>query len=246
LEVSATPLPRTVALASFGAMQVWRLTKQHTKKDIVSKLYTSRAEGKQLIASVEHTLNKLNQAIVVYALKEESENEIMENIMSASTAFEWWNKRYPGRVRLVHSKMTDEEKNSALNDMKNEVADLLISTTVIEVGVTIPGVMLLAVVNAERFGLSQLHQLRGRVARRGNRHGQIGEFLMLSKDNPSQATLERLNVMVKTQDGFEIADMDMRLRGFGSLHINSDTQSGADDSIFLGRKIDFKLLEQVI
>ncbi len=246
LEVSATPLPRSVALAKFGAMQVWKLTKTHTKKDIVSKLYSSRAEGKQLIASVEHTLNKLNQAIVVYALKEESENEIMENIMSASTAFEWWNKRYPGRVRLVHSKLSEDEKQSVLNDMKNEVADLLISTTVIEVGVTIPGVMLLAVVNAERFGLVTLHQLRGRIARNGNRHGQIGEFLMLTKDNPSPTTFERLNVMVKTQDGFEIAEMDMQLRGFGNLDIKSDTQSGADNSIFIGRKIDFKLLEQVI
>ncbi|WP_127472030.1 DEAD/DEAH box helicase [Thiomicrorhabdus aquaedulcis] len=245
LEVSATPIPRSVALAALGAMQVWRLTKNHTKKDIVTKLFTSRAEGKQIIASVEHTLNKRNQAIVVYALKEESESDSMENIMSATEAFEKWDKRFPGRVRLMHSNMKEEEKNAALNDMKNEVASLLISTTVIEVGVTIPGVMMLAVINAERFGLVSLHQLRGRIGRNGNRNEQIGEFLMLSKDNPSPSTIERLNVMVRTMDGFEIAELDAKNRGFGNLDIASDTQSGSDDSIFIGRKIDFALLESV-
>jgi ATP-dependent DNA helicase RecG len=246
LEVTATPIPRTLALAKFGAMQVWRLTKAHTKKDIVTKLFTSRAEGKQILASVNHTISKQNQAVVVYALKEESESELMENVMSATEAYEKWEKRFPTKVRLIHSKMTDEEKAVALGDMKSGAASLLISTTVIEVGVTIPSVMVLVVINAERFGLSTMHQLRGRVARNGNKNGQIAEFLMLTKDNPSPSIVERLSALVRTQSGFEIAEMDAQNRGFGNLAVSSDAQSGADDSIFLGRKIDFTLLEQVI
>lgn len=246
LEVSATPIPRSVALVKYGAMDVWRLTKNHTKKEIVSELFVGKQESKEMIRRVANTVAMGNQAIIVYALKQESESEAMEGIVSAEEAYTWWSKKYPGLVRLVHSQMSDDEKGTALQDMKDEHAKILISTTVVEVGVTIPGVHLLAVVNAERFGLVSHHQLRGRVARKGNRNGQVGEFLMLTKDNPSKDTLKRLNVMLKTNDGYEIAEYDTKLRGFGNLHIDSDTQSGADDSVFIGRKVDLELLEKVL
>ncbi|GAB6071551.1 ATP-dependent DNA helicase RecG [Thiomicrorhabdus hydrogeniphila] len=246
LEASATPIPRSVALVKYGAMQVWRLNTNHTKKDIDSKLFTDRQSGKEIIRLVNHTLSVGNQGIIVYSLKEESEAEGMSDLMSAEQAYEKWNKMYPGLVRLVHSKMSEDDKNAALNDMKEERAKLLISTTVIEVGVTIPGVMLLAVINAERFGLTTLHQLRGRLARHGNKNGQRGEFLMLTKENPSMKTIERLNVMLETNDGYVIAEKDVRLRGFGDLHLESESQSGADNSVFIGRKIDIDLMEAVL
>lgn len=246
LESSATPIPRSVALVKYGAMQVWRLHSNHTKKEIESYLLTDRQSKYSIIDRVQHTISVGNQAIIVYSLKDDSEAEGMENIVSAEKAFGMWNDRYPGQVRLVHSKMKDEEKNSALQEMKDGKAKLLISTTVVEVGVTIPGVHLLAVVNAERHGLTGLHQLRGRLCRKGNMNGQVGEFLMLTKDNPSKKTINRLNVMLETNDGYEIAEKDVKLRGFGDLHINGETQSGADKSVFIGRKIDIELLEAVV
>lgn len=244
LEISATPIPRSVALVKYGAMKVWRLTKNHTKKEIVSSLITGKKEAKRILHLVKETVNKGNQAIIVYALKDES--EAMEGIVSANQAYEKWSVLFPGKVRLVHSNMSEEEKGAALGDMKSEEASILISTTVIEVGVTIPGVMVLAVANAERFGLVSLHQLRGRVARKGSRNGQIGEFIMQTKENPSKNTLNRLQVMLETNDGYVIAEKDTQLRGFGDLGIDSETQTGADESILVGRKIDLELLEEVL
>jgi ATP-dependent DNA helicase RecG len=246
LEVSATPIPRSVALAKYGAMKVWRLRKCHTEKIIESKLLTSHHAGKDGLKTVFDTVAAGNQALLVYALKEDSESEVMEGIVSAEKAYSWWEKRFPGRVRLVHSKMDDDDKKRVLNEMKAGDADILVSTTVIEVGVTIPGAMTMAVFNAERFGLVTLHQLRGRLARKGNRGGVPAYFLMKTKDNPSPSTVERLQVMLETTDGYEIAEKDLALRGYGDLGMASETQSGADESILIGRKIDPVYLEEIM
>ncbi|KDN94684.1 DEAD/DEAH box helicase [Hydrogenovibrio marinus] len=242
IEVSATPIPRTVALAKYGAIKVWRLKKNHTQKTICSHLLVGREQGMSIPKQVARTIHEGNQAIVVYALKEDSKAEMMQGMMSAEKAYARWEKKYPGRVRLVHSDMTDEEKDKALNDMKTGLADILVATTAIEVGVTIPRAMLLAVIDADRFGLVQLHQLRGRLARRGG----VGDFFMLvTKDNPNKKTIERLSVMLQTDDGFEIAEQDLKLRGAGDLSMESESQSGADDSILVGRKVNLEILDRV-
>lgn len=246
LESSATPIPRSVALIKYGAMQVWQLKSNHTKKEIRSYLLADRASKLKLMDRVHHTLSVGNQAIIVYSLKDDSEAEGMENLVSAEKAYDIWDKKYPTQVRLVHSQMDNEQKEAALRDMKENRAKILISTTVIEVGVTIPSAHLLAVINAERHGLTGLHQLRGRLCRNGNKNGQFGEFLMLTKDNPSEKTLSRLSVMLETNDGYEVARHDMKQRGFGDLHVNGETQSGADDSVFIGRKVDIELMEKVV
>lgn len=243
LEVSATPIPRSVALVKFGALKVWRLTKNHTKKTIESHLLIGREQGKQLITKVKETVAAGNQAIIVYALKEESDSELFGDLMSAEQAYAIWNRMFPGKVRLAHSQMSSEDKDAAITDMKNGHADVLVSTTVIEVGVTIPKAMLLATINAERFGLVALHQLRGRLARKGG-HGDF--FMLLPKENNSKATLERLEAMLKTNDGYELAEMDLKLRGGGDLALNSNNQTGSDDSILIGRKIDISVIDQFL
>lgn len=244
LEVSATPIPRSVALVKYGAVKVWRLKQNHSNKTIRSHLLIGKEQGKQMIHEVFRTIREGNQAIIVYALKEESEAEAMKEIKSAKEAAAWWEKYLPGRVRLVHSNMKDDQKVKALDDMKCGAADLLIATTAIEVGVTIPKAMTLAVVNADRFGLVALHQLRGRVARKGG----VGDFLMvLPKENPNPRTVERLNVMLETNDGYEIAERDLELRGAGDLALSSNSQSGADEnSILIGRKVKLEILDSLM
>lgn len=246
LEVSATPIPRSVALAKFGAVKVWRLKQAHTDKKIESMLLRTMEEGKQGLKMVYDTINQGNQAILVYALKEDSESEVMEGIVSAEKAYSWWETRFPGKVGLVHSNMDEADKQKILNEMKSGELSILVSTTVIEVGVTIPGAMTMIVFNAERFGLVTLHQLRGRLARQGNKGGHTAYFLMKAKDNAAPQTLERLNVMLQTNDGFEIAEKDLALRGYGDLGLNSENQSGSDDSILIGRKVEPKYLEMIL
>ena len=123
--------------------------------------------------------------------------------------------------------------------MKDLKADLFIATTAIEVGVTIPKAMYLAVINADRFGLVSLHQGRGRLARKG---GNAKFSMLLTNDNPNPSTVERLSVIVNTLDGYEIAERDLELRGSGDLGINSEIQSGSDDSILVGRKVNLNML----
>jgi ATP-dependent DNA helicase RecG len=244
LEVSATPIPRSVALVKYGAVKVWRLKQNHSHKTIRSHLLIGKEQGKQMLHEVFRTIREGNQAIIVYALKEESEAEAMKEMKSAKEAAAWWEKHLPGRVRLVHSNMKDEQKVKALDDMKRGEADLLIATTAIEVGVTIPKAMTLAVVNADRFGLVSLWQLRGRVARKGG----VGDFLMvLTKENPNPRTVERLNVIRECNDGYEVAEKDLALRGAGDLSLKSNSQSGADtNSILIGRAVKLEILDTLM
>lgn len=239
LEVSATPLPRSVALVKLGAMKAWRLKKNHTKKVINSKLLIGKKAGLKIIEEVKETVSAGNQAIIIYALKEDSDAEAMQGIMSVEKAKSIWEKYYPGRVKYIHSGMKEQEKVQVIQDMKDLKADLLIATTAIEVGVTIPKAMYLAVINADRFGLVSLHQGRGRLARKG---GNAKFSMLLTNDNPNPSTVERLSVIVNTLDGYEIAERDLELRGSGDLGINSEIQSGSDDSILVGRKVNLNML----
>jgi len=243
LEVSATPIPRSVALVKYGALKVWRLTKNHTKKTIIPHLLIGRDECRQLMGAVKQTLNEGNQAIIVYALKSDSEADNYTDMVSAEQAFHKWERLYPGQVRLVHSAMDDEDKNRAVDDMKQGRASILIATTVIEVGVTIPKAMLLAIVNAERFGLTTQWQLRGRLARKGG----VGNFYMLlPSDKNSPDTLDRLNIMLEASNGYEVAEKDLQLRGAGDLSKTSESQKGSDDSMLVGRKIDMRIIDDII
>jgi ATP-dependent DNA helicase RecG len=232
IEASATPIPRSIALVKLGVMKAWRLTAGHANKRIESHILLGREEGKVMMARVHRAVQEGEQALIVYALKSETESQ--QDMVSAEKAFELWDRRYPGKVRLVHSGLSNEEKVSAIDDMKQGRASILVATSVIEVGVTIPKATVMGVINADRFGASSLHQIRGRLCR----HGGEGDFYMvLPEGQASEKTLMRLQALVDTTDGYEIAERELEQKGAGDLAIDSTKQHGSDDSILVGRKV---------
>ncbi len=234
LEASGTCIPRSMALIRYGVVQVSRLTKAHTEKKIRSRLWLP-LERARLLESVEATVQKGGQVLVVYPLKEG------EGRNSAESAFQMWESRFPGRVRLVHANVSDEEKERAIADLKANRADILVSTTVVEVGISIPRLRHVVVVEPERLGLTQLHQIRGRVARNGG----SGYFSMYLRREVKEPTMKRLQVLLDTTDGFEIAERDLELRGYGSLRSDADRQAGHDELLF-GRPVRLEILDQVV
>jgi len=253
LEVSATCIPRTQALARYGVVDVSKLTKCHTPKTIHSRIWHSR-EGASLFAEAKKTLATGSQILLVYPLREKNEGLEEEEDQSDSSAkkkadlksavetYEKWCKMFPEQVRLMHGDMTPGEKDAALGDMKEGRASILVATTVVEVGITIPNLRRVIVVHPERHGLTTLHQLRGRLARKGGE----GWFDLYLTKPVKETTMERLRVLEKTQDGFEVAEYDMRLRGIGDLSVESNKQSGADMTFLFGKPVSIEALDDAM
>ncbi len=252
LEVSATCIPRTLALARYGVVEVSKLTKCHTPKTIHTRVWHPH-EGRQLFDEAKNTLESGGQILLVYPLREKAEvcdeEDVEEksdaetkkktDLRSAEEIYEKWSKMFPGQVRWMHGQMTSSEKAGVLGDMRVGVANVLVSTTVVEVGITIPNLKRIIIVHPERHGLTTLHQLRGRVARLG---GDGWCDLYLTKP-AKESTMQRLRVMEMTQDGFQVAEHDMRLRGVGDLSKGSTRQSGADMTILYGKPVSIEALD---
>jgi len=232
LEVSGTCIPRSMALIRYGALDVSRLTQQHAPKNITSRLW-ARHEQRALMADITASLDAGDQVLVVYPLKEGEGRD------SAERAYEMWQNIRPGRVRLVHANLSDEEKKAAVEALKSRQADLLVATTVVEVGISIDGLRHVVVIDPQRLGLTQLHQIRGRAARQGG----IGTFSMYPRSVLKPEAQERLQVLLDTCDGFEIAERDLALRGYGSLAANADKQTGSDELLY-GRSVRLELLDE--
>ena len=173
------------------------------------------------------------QAYLVYPLVEESEKLKVE---SATEAFQKWQKRLGAyQVGLIHGKLRPEEKQSVMDRFRSGEIDALVATTVIEVGVDVPNASIMILHHAERFGLAQLHQLRGRIGRGGHKG-----YCVLLTDGKNPESLEKLKVLVSTSDGFEIAEADLRLRGPGD--VLGTVQSGLSDFRFPDFLTDLPLL----
>ncbi len=153
-----------------------------------------------------------------------------------------WNSHFPGRTCIAHSGLPDEENEQAIEAMLERKADVLVATTLIECGVNIPGLTHAIIVDAQRFGLVTLHQLRGRLVR----HGGVGLFDMFLPTEVKDDTLKRLEVLTKTHDGFKVAEYDMQLRGFGNLSASSEKQTGADDTFLFGRPVNPAIIETML
>ncbi len=240
LEVSATPIPRTFALAMLGATRTSRLHTGHADKRIVTRIWVGE-HRKELFSHLMERIRAGEQIAIIYPLREEVAQETLRDAVGAAKQ---WEKLFPGKVRLVHGAQKNEEKQQAIDDMKKGEAQILISTTVIEVGVTIPSLTTMAVIDAGRFGLSQLHQLRGRLVR----HGGTGYF-DLFVPNPTPESLERLGILERSNDGFEIAHHDLCLRGQGSLP--GTEQSGTDYGVLIPKRrsitgIDYEIIDRVL
>jgi ATP-dependent DNA helicase RecG len=239
IEATATCIPRSLALTKYGAVQMSRLTQPFKKKHIHTYLHEYHERGK-VMEAVKKTIRSGNQVIVVYALKQEGEDE--KSRKAAKDSIHLWEKISPGRVALITGDMTDEEKLSALQKMKDGEADVLAGTTVVEIGIDLPKVRHVIVADASRLGVTQIHQIRGRAARQGG----FGRCDLILPSDAQDRTRERLQILTKTQNGFEVAENDLVIRGFGNLAGGNDAkQSGYDETFLYGRPLDVKVVDEV-
>ena len=209
--MSATPIPRTLALIFFGDLNVSILDELPPGRQKIDTYSVTSAKRGSMFEYIRKHLDEGYQAYIVCPLVEES--EMMQGIMSAEEYYKKAQTPFNGyRLDLLHGKMTPKKKDEVMVKFKNGETQLLISTVVIEVGVDVPNAVIMVVENAERFGLSQLHQLRGRVGR-----GRAKSSCILVTDAKGDEAKARMRIMCETTDGFKIADEDLRLRGPGDF-----------------------------
>ena len=210
LLMSATPIPRTLVLAVYGDMDISRLIeKPMYRKDIIT---LSKPEEKidEILIFIKKQIKNGNQVFWVCPLIEESKKL---DYSAAVIKYNYLMKNFTNKVGLIHGGLEKEKKNKVLNNFLNKSIDILVSTTVIEVGIDFPNANVIIIENSNKFGLSQLHQLRGRVGRGINQ----GTCILLYKKNLSGSAKKRIKILKSSNDGFFIAEEDMKLRGFGDI-----------------------------
>ena len=233
LTMTATPIPRTLAITMNGDLDLTIIDElPKGRKPIITTMTNSR---RQIANLIRQEVQDGRQAYIVYPLIDESET------LSAKAATiekeKWQNEVFPEyKIGLLHGKLKNDEKEEVMQKFKNKEYDILVSTTVVEVGVDVPNATVIVIENAERFGLSQLHQLRGRVGR-----SDLQSYCVLSSSTRSQETKARLNIMTQTNDGFVIAEKDLQIRGPGEFL--GTRQSGLPDMIIADIVNDAKILE---
>lgn len=236
LMMTATPIPRTLAISAFGDMDVSIINQlPQGRKPVETFLIDSSKLDRALGFIQENILDQGQQAYVITPLIEESEAMDVQN---AVEVYHLWQHHFEGRAKvgLMHGRLSQAEKDAVMEDFVANRSQILISTTVIEVGVNVPNANLMLIYDAHRFGLSQLHQLRGRVGR-----GSQQAYCLLMSDIKNEQSLERLKIMTGTTDGFEIAEADLKLRGPGDFF--GEKQSGAPVFKMADLVEDYKILE---
>ncbi|MDN0082335.1 helicase-related protein [Crenobacter sp. SG2305] len=228
LEATATAVPRTAALVEFGAMDVSLLRQCPYQKNIVTNLVQpSIEEKKRVMQALRATVSAGGQVAVVYPRLSASDNNRGIDNSTAS-----WERLFPDQVVVLHGQMDDGEKQAAVDKMRSGQASVLVATTVIEVGITLPSLKAILIVDPDRLGLAQLHQLRGRVAR----HGGDGLCYLMPGKELEDETAERLKLMERYSSGFELQEADLAMRGFGAL-LSGESQTGNASVLFEGIKL---------
>ncbi len=210
LVMSATPIPRTMMMTVYGDMDLTLIKeKPKNRKKIVTY---SKLENKisEIIRFVKKEISNKNQIFWVCPLIEESKKVEQQSVVNK---FKYLEKYFKNRIGLIHGSLDKDERNKILNNFLDRKLDILVSTTVIEVGIDFPNANVIVIENADKYGLSQLHQLRGRVGR-GSKQSYC---ILMFKSSLSENAKKRINILKSSDDGFVISEEDMKLRGYGDL-----------------------------
>ena len=221
LVMTATPIPRTLAMTLYGDLEVSVIDELPPNRQPIRTVHYYDSARLRLFGFMKQEIAKGRQVYVVYPLIKESETMDYKDL---TDGFESIVRDFPlpqYRVTVCHGKMKPEDKEESMRQFKQGEADILVATSVIEVGVDVPNATVMVIESAERFGLSQLHQLRGRVGR----GGEQSYCVLMSGEKLSKEARQRLEAMCETNDGFRLAELDLKLRGAGD--INGTMQSGA-------------------
>lgn len=236
LVMTATPIPRSLALTMFGDLDISVMDMMPVGRQPIATYVLRPQERERAYTMIRAQVRNGNQAFIVYPLIDESEKI---NVRAAVDDFETLSAQvFPDlKLGLLHGRMKPSEKDEVMLKFRDKEFDILVSTTVIEVGVDVPNSTLMLIEGADRFGLAQLHQLRGRVGR-----GSVASTCLLIPTHEDAAENERLQAMATTNNGFELADLDLKLRGPGEFL--GTRQAGFASSLKMASITDVKLIEK--
>jgi ATP-dependent DNA helicase RecG len=235
LVMTATPIPRTLTMTVYGDLDVSIIDEMPRNRGKIVTAVRDEAKLGEVLSFLRKQLEADRQLYVIYPLIDESEKL---DVKAASAEYELWRERlHPHACELLHGRIPPEEKQKIMERFRRGDSSALISTTVIEVGVDIPNATVMLIENAERFGLAQLHQLRGRIGR-----GEHKSYCILLTSNQSKETVAKLAVLEKTTNGFEVAEADWDLRGPGDLL--GTAQSGLPELKIGNLKTDAGLMQR--
>jgi ATP-dependent DNA helicase RecG len=208
--MSATPIPRTLTMTIYGDMDLSIIREKPKLRKEVKTFIKLENKIDDVLKFIKKEITNGNQIFWVCPLIEESKKL---DHTSATQKYDFLNKKFPNQVALLHGKTEIEEKEKILNNFLNQKYKILVSTTIIEVGIDFPNANVIIIENANKFGLSQLHQLRGRVGR-GEKQSTC---ILMFKSSLTENAKKRINILKNSTDGFEISEEDMKLRGFGDI-----------------------------
>lgn len=237
LVMTATPIPRSLALSIYGDLDVSILDELPPgRSPIKTKWIASKEEMEKMYSFIRKQLQQGRQAYFIAPLIEESDKLVLHSILEVEKKIR--EKLSDYNISILHGRMKSAEKEEIMRQFQQKEIDILVSTTVIEVGIDVPNAVIMTILNAERFGLSALHQLRGRVGR-----GNSASFCFLISKTQNESSKQRLKIMEATQDGFVIAEEDLKMRNAGEIF--GLRQSGLSDLRFINLLHDVKTIKLV-
>lgn len=241
LSSSATCIPRTQAMMTFGMVSYFTLTKYHTPRNVVTTLF-SQQQMSDVLKRTQSIIESGGKVLMVCTkcLDDDTDNASASHRVNAEQLYNSWSSVYGDKVELSHGGLSKSDNENALNRIKNGDAQILIATTIIEVGITIPNLMYVVVLNPENLGIVTIHQIRGRVARSGG----TGYCDLLPTRELKPETIERLTLLENHHDGFSLALADLKLRGMGDID-KGENQSGATTGLMYDCKIDIDKFEHL-
>ena len=238
LVMTATPIPRTLAMSVYGDLDYSVIDEMPAGRKAIRTAHRFGFAREKVWAFIKEEIAKGRQAYVVYPLIEESETLHYKDLNNGFDQLLAYFPRPEYQVEMLHGKMKPAEKEAKMKDFSDGKTHILVSTTVIEVGINVPNASIMVIESSEKFGLSQLHQLRGRVGR----GAEQSYCILLSNKNLSENAQTRLKAMVNTTSGFELSEIDMQLRGFGD--IAGTRQSGLDQLTLASLSTDAPIAEE--